>query len=138
MNPAHPFDGRFNMSANESARVPQAPSRLSARLRLIGLLVLLLGLGGAGLVHWQGTRSPDLADDPAMLRYNKAATRQMGLLFGKSGVMTDELLEALKRPRVQAGILAVLSALVALACFGFASWLDSGEEPADPTGRGAS
>ncbi len=114
---------------NDATHSNAAPLRLAARLRLVGLLVLLLGLGGAGLLYWEGTRTPDLRDDPTMLRYNKAATRQMGLLFGKSGVMTDELLESLKRPRVQAGILATLSVLAALGCFYFAGWLASSEEP---------
>ena len=33
---------------------------------MIGIIVLLLGIGGAGMVYWLGTRSPDVMDDLSM------------------------------------------------------------------------
>ncbi len=52
-----------------------------------------------------------------MAGFRRAQTRQMGVLFGKSGQMTDDLFESLKRPGVQAGLIAAFSILIALSCF---------------------
>ena len=49
---------------------PHSSSRRSAQLRMIGIVVLVLGLGSAGVVYWLGTRSPDVMDDISMLGYN--------------------------------------------------------------------
>jgi hypothetical protein len=77
-------------------------SKRSAQLRLIGIIVLALGISGAGMVYWLGTRSPDLNDDPSMLGYNKREERQMGLMYGKMGTLVEDWSEGLKRPGTQA------------------------------------
>ena len=92
---------------------------------MIGVVVLVLGLAGAGLVYWLGTRSADLSDDPSMQGYNRAATRQMGLLYGKQGLLIEEWSEDLKQPGTQATIIAAVSALMAAGCFYFARLSDS-------------
>ena len=99
------------------------------RLRTIGVIVLLLGIGSACIVYWMGTRSVDLADDPSMTGFYKADSRQMGMLYGQMGLMIQDLLEDLKRPGTQAAIIGVVAALVASGCFYFGRHPDSDDEP---------
>jgi len=112
----------------EKTSGPDSSSKKSARLRMIGILVLVLGLAGAGVVYWLGTRSPDVSDDLSMLGYNKARTRQMEQLYGKQGLLIEEWMEDLKQPGTQAVIIAAVSALIAAGCFYFARLLDNDEE----------
>jgi hypothetical protein len=102
---------------------PETPPDLSAlrrektRLRQIGIIVLLLGLFSAGLVYELGRRSggADLA------QYEQATTRaesrQMQMLYGTSGGLMEDFLNALKRPGTQALAIVGLTALIAAACF---------------------
>ena len=76
-----------------------------------------------------------------MVGYDKAATRQMGHLYGKMGPMVDDLIDDLKRPGTQATLILTTSALLAFVCFHFQRRLgtddaaassempDSGNEP---------
>jgi hypothetical protein len=95
---------------------------------MAGVIVLVLGMAGAGVVYWMGTRSPDMSDDPSMVGYNRAETRQMGQLYGKSGLLIDEWFNDLKQPGTQAILIAGLSALVAAGCFYFARLSDDDGE----------
>jgi hypothetical protein len=104
-------------------------SKKSARLRMAGVIVLVLGIAGAGLVYWLGTRSPDVSDDLSMAGYNRAETRQMEQLYGKSGLLIEEWFDDLKQPGTQAILIAVVSALVAAGCFYFARLSDDVDEP---------
>jgi hypothetical protein len=115
------------MNTHENPSTSGVRTRRVRQVRIVGLIVLLLGLGSAGGVYWLGTREPDLADDPMMLRYRKTTTRQMGLLFGRAGLMTDDATEALKRPGNQAVVIVAFSTIVSLGCFYFASWLESSD-----------
>ena len=108
---------------------PHSSSRRSAQLRMIGIVVLVLGLGSAGLVYWLGTRSPDVSDDISMLGYNKAQTRQMGMLYGKMGPVIEEWFDDLKQPGTQAEIIVVVSILAGAGCFYFARLLGHDDEP---------
>lgn len=107
---------------------PHVPSRRQARLRTVGVLVFLLGIGSAEMVYWMGTRSPDLTDNLSMVGYNRTRSRQMGMLYGKMGLMIDDLTDDLKRPGTQAAIIATLSVFVASACFYLARPLNQGDE----------
>lgn len=91
---------------------------------MIGIVVLVLGIGSAGFVYWAETRSPDLRDDLSMVGYDRAQVRQIGQLFGKSGVMTDKLLGDLKSPGAHAAIIVGVSALIAFGCFRYERHLD--------------
>ncbi|MGA2801442.1 MAG: hypothetical protein ABSE97_03595 [Verrucomicrobiota bacterium] len=104
---------------------PNSPSKKSARLKAIGLIVLLLGISSACLVYW--TRSPDLSDDLSMLGYNKVQQRQMGQLYGKMGLLIEDWSNDLKRPGTQATLIATTSILIALGCFYFARLLENGD-----------
>jgi hypothetical protein len=100
-----------------------------ARLRIIGVIVLLLGIGSAGAVYWIRTRSADLNDDPSMAGYYKIQSRQMGMLYGNMGLLIQDLLDDLKRPGTQAIIIIVVATIVSFGCFHFARWLDHDDEP---------
>jgi flagellar basal body-associated protein FliL len=117
------------MTVNDEKTSPDSSSKRAARLRMIGVIVLLLGLGGAGLVYWMGTRSPDVMDDLSMVGFNKAQTRQMGMLYGKMGPVIEEWFNDLKQPGTQATIIVVVSTLIAGGCFYFARLLDHDDEP---------
>ena len=117
----------------EKTSSPDSSSKRSWRLKIIGVIVLALGLGSAGLVYWLGTRSPDLSDDLSMLGFNKAQTRQMGMLYGKMGLFTEDLLDDLKRPGTQATIITAVLILIAAGCFYFSRMPDSDDETADGT-----
>ena len=95
---------------------------------MIGVIVLVMGIGGAGILYWLRTRSPDLSDDPSMLGFNRAETRQMGQLYGKQGLLIEEWSEDLKQPGTQAVIIVVFATLIAAGCFYFARLLDYDDE----------
>jgi hypothetical protein len=105
---------------HEKTPGPDSSARRRKRLRIIGTVVLLLGLGSAGLVYWLGIRSQDASDDPALLGYNKAQSRQMGVLYGKMGQVIEDLTDDLKRPGTQAALITAASILVASGFFYFA------------------
>ena len=117
------------MTMNDETSGAHSYSRQAARLRIISIIVLLLGIGGAGVVYWLGTRSPDVSADLSMLGYNKAQTRQMGMLYGKMGPVIEEWFDDLKQPGTQAEIIVVASILVAAGCFYFARLLGHDDEP---------
>src|ERR1017187_970676 len=117
------------MRTNEKAAGLLPPSKQRARrLRMIGLIVLALGIGGAGILYWLRTRSPDLSNDLSMVGYNRAETRQMGQLYGKSGLLIEQWSNDLKQPGTQAVIIVVLSTLITAGCFYFARLLDYDDE----------
>jgi flagellar basal body-associated protein FliL len=91
--------------------------KIAGRLRIIGSLILLLGLGGAGLVYWTGTAPEDASADPATARDYKSQLRNTEINFGQTGVLTAELSEDLKRPGVQAVLILIASAILACGCF---------------------
>ena len=117
------------MTANDKTANPYSSSRRVARLRMIGIVVLLLGMGGAGVVYWLGTRAPDVSDDLSMVGYNKAQTRQMAMLYGKMGPVIEEWSNDLKQPGTQAEIIVAVSILAATGCFYFARLLGHDDEP---------
>jgi flagellar basal body-associated protein FliL len=124
------------MTANIKTPGPGSSARRRAlRLRIIAVIVLLLGIVGAELIYWRGTGSGDLSDDPSMLGYDKAASRQVGTLYGQQGVMVQEWSNDLKEPGTRAVIIVVAAALVAGGCFYFAWLLDKDGQYADKNGQ---
>jgi hypothetical protein len=105
------------------------PSERRARkLRITGVIVLALGIAGAGMVYWLGTRNADLSNDPSMLGFDRAETQQMGILYGKQGEFIEDLSNDLKQPGTQAIIITVASVIVASGCFYFARLLENDDE----------
>jgi len=120
------------MNANVPPTSTSAPTRRRARmLRLAGIVVLLLGIGGAGLICWLGSRAQNLPDDPSMLGYDRAADRQTQMLYGRQSLVLDELTDGLKQPGTQAIILIAVSGIIAAVCFRFARLLTREAETQD-------
>lgn len=125
----------MNMEAKSAGLVLSATRRVR-RYRMAGVIILLLGLLGAGVVYWLGTRGPDLADDPAMLGFDRSEKRQLGILYGKQGQLIEDLTNSLKQPGTQAFLIVVAAAVIAAGCFFFARILTAEAKQAtdDQTG----
>jgi hypothetical protein len=117
------------MTMNEPQSGPGPSARRSARLRLTGVIVLLAGILGAGMVYWQGSRSPDVSDDLSMAGFNRAQRRQMGQLYGKMGTVIEDWSEDLKRPGTQASLILGFTFVIAGGCFYFARLLGNEDKP---------
>lgn len=98
--------------------------RRARKLRVIGIVVLSLGIAGAGVVYWIGMRSPDVSGDLSMSGYGKPEERQMEMLYGKSGELIEDWSNDLKQPDTQAIIIAGAAIVIAAGCFYFARLLD--------------
>lgn len=110
---------------NEKTSNPVSLSRRRARrLKIIGAVILLSGIIGAGIVYWIGTRSEDLSGDLSMVGYNKPAERQMAILYGKQGELIEDWSNDLKQPGTQAIIIVVAAVLIFGGCFYFARLLN--------------
>ncbi len=95
--------------------------------------MLALGIAGAGIIYWLGTRSPDASDDLSMAGFNKPEEQQMERLYGKQGELVEDWSNDLKQPGTQAVIIIVTAVLVAGGCFYFARLLDEDAGQADDT-----
>ena len=91
-------------------------------------MVIFLALVSASVVYWRGRGDERLSEDPSMGRFNKANQRQMELMYGKMGTVTEDLFEHLKQPGTQAAIIVIVGGLVAVGCFYFARLVSCGEE----------
>jgi len=116
------------MSNEPSSGAAPSP-RTARRFRISAVIILAAGLAAAGLVYWSGTRNTDTNDDLSMQGFNRAEQRQMGQLYGKSGLLLDELENDLKQPGTQAIIIAVVAALIAGGCFYLARLMDDEQTP---------
>jgi len=94
---------------------------------MIGLMVLLLGLAGAGLVYWIGTHSGEPTEDELLTGNARAESHQMGVLYGKMGILILQWSDDLKQPGTQAILIAGVSILIAAGCFYFARLLHDNE-----------
>ena len=95
---------------------------------MIGVIILALGIAGAGVLYWLRTRSPDVSGDLSMQGYNRAQQRQMGQLYGNSGLLMEQWSDDLKQPGTQAILMAGFSIAVFAGCFYFARLLDYDDE----------
>ncbi len=116
------------MSANHQGAGANPPRQQSKRLRVIGGGVLALGLLSAGAVYWIRTHSGEPTEDELLAGNARLESHQMGLLYGKMGLLTQELSDDLKQPGTQAFIIATVSILIATGCFYFARLEDDNNE----------
>ena len=65
-----------------------------------------------------------------MVGFNRAESRQMGQLYGKSGLLIEKWADDLKQPGTQAILIAGFSVMVFAGCFHFARLLDCDDHAA--------
>ena len=116
------------MSANHQPADVNPPCPQAKRLRVIGVVVLVLGLLSAGAVYWIRTHSGEPTEDELLAGNARLESHQMGLLYGRMGLLTQELSDDLKQPGTQALIIATVSILIAAGCFYFARLEDDNKE----------
>ena len=88
------------------------------------MLLLVCGLGGAALFYvWTQTRAHVTTMEDLVPGYARARTRQRGILMGGfiAGLMDN--VDTLHEPGMQAIVVAIVAAIMALACFRIASML---------------
>jgi hypothetical protein len=110
---------------------PLSPKLHARRYKLAGCIMLVLGLAAAAVVYWLGTRSADLTDNTAMQGYYKSESHQMGVLYGKQGILIDDLTNDLKKPGTQACLIIAGSVVAAIGCFIFARFPEVPENEED-------
>ena len=115
------------MSVNDQTTGAVSSRRQSKRLRLIGLMVLLLGLVAAGAVYWIRTHFGEPSEDELLAGNARAESHQMGVLYGKMGVLILQWSDDLKQPGTQAILIAGVSILISAGCFYFARLLHDNE-----------
>jgi len=98
------------------------------RLKTAGVIVLLLGLAAASVVYWRGTHPSGPTEDDLLPGNARAETHQMGLLYGRMGILISQWSDDLKQPGTQAFIITAVSILIAAGCFYFARLLDDDTE----------
>lgn len=123
---------------NNNTAIPHDSSRLRARLRGIGVIVLLLGLTAAGVVYWMGTHGPegpegiDGTDERLLAGPSRAERHQVGLLYGKFGLRILDMMNGLKRHGTQAVIVAaaliLIAGLIAGGCVYIAHVMDRDDD----------
>ncbi len=93
-------------------------------LNMAGLIVLLVGIGSAGLIYRSGQKPPafenttgEWKDGSLSLTESKTATRNIELYGGKLEVLMVQWQERLQRPTSIAIITGAVSVLIALSCF---------------------
>lgn len=79
------------------------------------------------MVYWSGRKEEKLLDEPSMGGFNKANQRQMEMMYGKMGTMTEDLFQQLKQPRTQAILILAGGGLIAAGCFYFARLVSCGD-----------
>jgi len=89
----------------------------SDRFRTVGVLVLVLGIAGAGLFYLIEGRGAAPTIDTAFPDDSQAQARQIGIMMGTFGVLMLGWGEALQRPGTQAILIAAGSAFVAFVCY---------------------
>jgi hypothetical protein len=93
------------------------------QLRIMGFIVLFLGIGGAILLDRYGSQSLDISADPSLTGFYRPDRRQIGMLYGKEILIFTDLWQDLRQPGTEAIIIALISALIAFVCFYFARLL---------------
>jgi|SRR5579864_1360471 len=111
----------FSSRSRPRPRAAPVPGR---RLRVVGVCVLALGLGTAGLVYALETRNAAPGMEDLVPGYSQANSRQMGIYYGHAGEIMWGWREDLARPGVQAAIIIAIASFVAVGCFR-AAWLDA-------------
>jgi hypothetical protein len=114
------------MAVNDNAAIAGSSAKRQSTLNRVGVIVLLLGIGVAGIVYWiQQNRSAQTAsseagdwrDSTLSLEDSKISSRDVELYNGKIGMLMVRLTDDLKRPEALPILIATISTLTALGCF---------------------
>jgi hypothetical protein len=97
----------------------------SRRLRIVGTLVLMLGIGG-GVFYWSQSGPVDALED-VLPGYERAETREIGIQMGATGVILMDWRKTLGTPGAEAVMIAGGAALFASYFFRVAWVLDDEE-----------
>jgi len=106
---------------------PGLSRKRQRRLKIVGTSILLSGLCVAGVIYWVGKQSTAQSEDELLRGNARAQSRQMEILYGKMGLLTQEISDDLKDPGTQAFLVAAVSIMVAAGCFYFARLEDDNE-----------
>lgn len=98
------------------------PRRVPRRLRMMGVVLLVAGVGAAGLVYWIETYRAEPSIEELLPGTTAANSRQVGLLYGHGVQSLWEVYQDLKQPGGQALMVAAVAGLAAAGCFRVA-WL---------------
>jgi len=91
-----------------------ALNREKARLRKIGAVILTVGWLAAGILYCARRENPDL--DQYQQSLTRSESRQMAIMYGTSGSITEDITSALKRPGPQALLIAAVTGIFAAGC----------------------
>jgi hypothetical protein len=111
---------------------PDNSRRAGTALRIAGAVILLFGLGGAGLDYWMSAPLADISDDVLTSSNSKKVQRAIEVNVGKMGVVMGGLSEDLQDPATQAIVIALASILVSGGCFYVARLQARAAQPGDP------
>ena len=105
----------MSVPSQEPTQDLAALHREKARLRMAGAIILAVGLVSGGLLYWLRTGNSNLEQ----LRESqaRAESRQMQLLYGRSGGLTSDFSNLLKQPGAQAFLIIGISTMIAAGCF---------------------
>ena len=85
------------------------------QLRLIGTLVMIIGVATAAAVYWLQTRAATI--DDAAAGFTRAQEHQMKVLMGPLAVAMSQWTDALTSPAGIAAMIAGFAAFIAYMCF---------------------
>jgi hypothetical protein len=115
---------------NGQPELPHSVRRTVVRLRRVGLLILVLGLVGAGALRWFARPAVVTGGDDGSVRLNadntKIVARNQQLLYGKTAYNLMGLLDDLKQPGALAVMLVLFSASGCFICFHLARVREEG------------
>ena len=107
------------------------PNNRSARYKKIGIAVLVVGIVGALVLYLVRVHMAESADSLTAQYDNsteRTETRQMGMLYGKSGQQMQDLIDDLKYPGPQSVIIGLVAFIIAMGFFTAARPLPEDEE----------
>lgn len=100
-----------------------SPARIGLALRLLGVLVLLMGLGSAALIWRADDRAAEQLTNPAAplaASDSRKQSREIEIYYGKTGVLMErwrEELGDLTHGKPLAKLIAVFTLIAACGCF---------------------
>jgi hypothetical protein len=105
-----------------------ALNREKARLRVIGMVILVVAVVASGLVYWLGTRAENAGVDQYQDAVARSQSRQMQMLYGTSGGIVNDISNGLKHPGNQALLILAIGGIIAAGCFYLGRPLHEGDD----------